>query len=101
MGFTAFLLVTVLISEAGNSLLNPAEAMVLAHQPISGATYTAAKLSHLLSIVLYLVPGINLVPALAGSDVEGCSLVLPVPSPRRRVRRGARERAVLLCAVRL
>ena len=66
MGFTAFLLMSVLISEAGNSLLNPAEAMVLAHQPITGATYTAAKLSHLLSIVLYLVPGINLVPALAG-----------------------------------
>ena len=66
MGFTAVLLVSVLISEAGNSLLNPAEAMVLAHQPITGATYTAAKLSHLLSIVLYLVPGINAIPAVAG-----------------------------------
>jgi len=66
MALTALLLVSVLISEAGNSLLNPAEAMVLAHQPITGATYTAAKLSHLLSIVLYLVPGINLVPAVAG-----------------------------------
>jgi hypothetical protein len=66
MAFTAFLLVSVLISEAGNSLLNPAEAMVLAHQPINGATYAAAKLSHLLSIVLYLVPGINAIPALLG-----------------------------------
>ncbi len=66
MAITAFLLVSVLISEAGNSLLNPAEAMVLAHQPIDGATYAAAKLSHLLSIVLYLVPGINAIPALAG-----------------------------------
>jgi hypothetical protein len=66
MALTAVLLVSVLISEAGNSLLNPLEAMVLAHQPIDGATYTAAKLSHLLSIVLYLVPGINAVPALAG-----------------------------------
>jgi hypothetical protein len=66
MVFTAFLLVSALISEAGNSLLNPSEAMVLAHQPINGATYTAAKLSHLLSIVFYLVPGINAVPALAG-----------------------------------
>ncbi len=78
MGFTAFLLVTVLISEAGNSLLNPAEAMVLAHQPITGATYTAAKLSHLLSIVLYLVPGINLVPALMGLVLKDAPWYYPI-----------------------
>jgi hypothetical protein len=66
MGFTAFMLATVLISEAGNSLINPAEATILAHQPINGATYTAAKLSHLLTIVLYLIPGIDGIPALAG-----------------------------------
>jgi hypothetical protein len=29
----------------------------LAHQPIEGATYTAAKLTHLLRILLHLVPG--------------------------------------------
>lgn len=64
--FTAFVLLSVLLSETGNSLVNPVEGLVLAHQPINGATYTAAKLSHLARIVLYLVPGLNAVPALAG-----------------------------------
>jgi hypothetical protein len=63
---TGFLLFTILLSEAANSLINPAEGLVLAHQPINGATYTAAKLTHLLAIVFYLVPGLDLVPALAG-----------------------------------
>jgi len=56
----------VLISETANSLVNPTEGLVLAHQPINGATYTAAKVSHLARIVLYLVPATNGIPALAG-----------------------------------
>jgi hypothetical protein len=63
---TAFLLLTVLLSETANSLVNPVEGLVLAHQPINGATYTAAKLTHLVRIILYLAPGINAVPAFAG-----------------------------------
>lgn len=64
--FTAVLLLTILLSEAGNSLVNPLESLILAHQPINGATYTAAKLTHLARIVLYLVPAINVLPAFAG-----------------------------------
>jgi hypothetical protein len=78
MGVTAVLLLSILLSEAGNSLINPAEAMVLAHQPINGATYTAAKLSHLVRIVLYLVPGINAVPALAGLLLKGAAWYYPI-----------------------
>jgi hypothetical protein len=78
MGITAVLLLSILLSEAGNSLINPAEAMVLAHQPINGATYTAAKLSHLVRIVLYLVPGINAVPALAGLLLKGAAWYYPI-----------------------
>jgi hypothetical protein len=63
---TTFVLFTVLMSEAGNSLVNPVEGLILAHQPIDGATYTAAKLSHLLRIVLYFVVGMNTVPAVVG-----------------------------------
>jgi hypothetical protein len=62
---TAFFLVTILLSETANSLVNPDEALTLAHQPINGATYTAAKLSHLLSVVVHYVLGLNLLPALA------------------------------------
>jgi hypothetical protein len=78
MAITAVLLLGILLSEAGNSLFNPAEAMVLAHQPINGATYTAAKLSHLVRIVLYLVPGINAVPALAGLLLKGSTWYYPI-----------------------
>ncbi len=60
---TTFVLLGCLLSEAGNSLVNPVEAMVLAHQPVNGATYTAAKLTHLVRIVLYLVPAVNIAPA--------------------------------------
>jgi hypothetical protein len=54
------------ISETSNTLVNPVEALILAHQPVNGATYTAAKLTHILTILLYLVPGWNAIPALAG-----------------------------------
>ena len=42
---TTLLLLLLLISETANSLVNPVEGLVLAHQPIDGATYTAAQLS--------------------------------------------------------
>src|SRR5262245_56400987 len=64
--FTLFVLLGILLSETANSLVNPVEALVLAHQPINGATYTGAKLSHLLRIVLYFVAGVNLTPSLLG-----------------------------------
>ena len=38
---------------------------MLAHQPIDGATSTAAKLSHLLRIVICVVAALDGVPALA------------------------------------
>ncbi len=63
---TAFLLLSILLSETGNSLVNPVEGLVLAHQPINGATYTGAKLTHLAWIIVYLVLGLNGLPALAG-----------------------------------
>ena len=64
--FTAFLLLSVLLSEAGNSLVNPVEGVVLAHQPITGATYTAAKLTHLIIIVVSIVVAMNGIPAVLG-----------------------------------
>ena len=77
MVITTFLLMSVLVTEAGNSLINPQEAVILAHQPVNGATYTAAKLSHLARIVLYLVPGINVIPALAGLMLKSAAWYYP------------------------
>jgi hypothetical protein len=75
--FTAFILLSILLNETANSLVNPVEGMVLAHQPINGATYTAAKLTHLARIVLYFVLGLNTVPALAGLLLNGSSWRYP------------------------
>jgi hypothetical protein len=66
MLLSGFLLLTTLLSETNNSLINPVEGLILAHQPINGATYTSAKLTHILRILLHLVPALNLIPAFAG-----------------------------------
>jgi len=76
--FTAFLLMSLLLSEAGNSLVNPTEGMALAHHPINGATYTAAKLSHLARIILYMVPAFNLVPAFVGLMLPDTNWAYPL-----------------------
>ena len=68
---TCSFLLPLLLSEAGNSLVNPVEGLVLVHQPIPGATYTAAKLSHLLNIVVVVVGTMNLVPAVLGVFLPG------------------------------
>jgi hypothetical protein len=71
LGMMTFTLISSLLSEAANSLVNPEEALALSHQPINGATYTAAKLSHLLRIVLYSALGSTLIPALAMPFLTG------------------------------
>lgn len=78
LGLSGFLLFTILLTETSNSLVNPTEALVLARQPIGGATYTAAKLTHLLRIVLYLAPGLNIVPAFLALILPGCPLYYPL-----------------------
>lgn len=64
--FNGIVLLSALLIESANSLINPVEGLVLAHQPINGATYTGAKLTHLIMVLLYLVPGLNIAPALGG-----------------------------------
>ncbi len=78
LGLTAILLLMVQLSETANSLVNPLESMVLAHQPINGATYTAAKLTHLLRVLAYTVPALNLIPALAGLLLPGAFWSYPL-----------------------
>ena len=78
LAMTAFILLGILVAETNNSLVNPLEGLVLAHQPIDGATYTAAKLTHLLRILLYLVPAVNGVPALVGLAFKGFPWFYPI-----------------------
>ncbi len=71
--FTLLILASFLVPETANSLVNPVEGMILAHQPVNGATYTSAKLTHLLRIVVYIVLGMNGVPALLGTLLDGAA----------------------------
>ena len=64
LSITFALTFLVFIREAANALYNPVEASMLAHIPIHGATYAAAKISHVLIAVFYLVLGLNAFPAL-------------------------------------
>jgi hypothetical protein len=78
MALSSFLLLTTLLAETNNSLMNPVEGLVLAHQPINGATYTSAKLTHILRVLLYLVPALNLIPACAGLLLPGAPWYYPL-----------------------
>ena len=75
---TGFLMLMVLLSETSNSLVNAVEGLVLAHQPINGATYTAAKLTHLARIVLWLGTGLNAIPAFFGLLTRGAAWFYPL-----------------------
>ncbi|MFN7922182.1 MAG: hypothetical protein U0Q16_18915 [Bryobacteraceae bacterium] len=75
---TAFAMTSILMAETAHTLVNPEEGMVLVHQPISGATYTAAKLVHLGRVVLYMTGGMNALPALLGLATKGASVLYPL-----------------------
>lgn len=66
LALSSLVLFLLLVIEASNSFLNPAEATVLAHQPITGATYFAAKLSYLLVVVIRAQASLNVPAAFAG-----------------------------------
>ena len=66
LGLTVFNLIILLIPEAAENLVNPVEGLILAHQPVNGATWSGAKLTHLIKAVVYVVAGVNGVPALVG-----------------------------------
>ena len=74
LALTAFQLSLLLIPEIAEGLVNPVEGLILAHQPVNGATWLAGKLTHLIRIVVYVVAAVNGVPALVpllGPSGEG------------------------------
>lgn len=75
---TAVVLVPLLVSEAADALLNPAEASVLAHRPVGNATYLAAKVTYLLGFALTIGWAFNLLPALAGVRLPGTAWFYPL-----------------------
>ena len=66
LALTVFQLSVVLVAEVAETLVNPVDGLVLAHQPVNGATWWAAKVTHLVRVVVYVVMGMNGVPAFVG-----------------------------------
>ncbi len=66
LGLTVFQLAFLLFPEIAESLVNPVDGLILAHQPVDGATWSGAKAAHLTKIVAYAVTGLNAVPAFVG-----------------------------------
>lgn len=66
LSFSSFILLLLIVMEAANSFFNPAEVTVLAHQPIAGSTYLAAKASYLTIVVLRAEAALNGPAAFAG-----------------------------------
>ena len=81
VGLTVFLLSALLFPEIAESLVNPVDGLILAHQPVDGATWSGAKAAHLTKIVAYTATGLNVVPALAGLALphDGIALRLAYP----------------------
>ena len=81
LGLTVFQLAALLFPEIAESLVNPVDGLILAHQPVDGATWSGAKAAHLTKIVAYAVTGLNGVPALVGlalpHDDDALRLVYP------------------------
>jgi hypothetical protein len=66
LAVSSVVLLMLLVMEASNSFLNPAEVAVLAHRPIAGATYFAAKLTYLVIVVLRATVALHGPAALTG-----------------------------------
>ena len=56
----------LLLAEIAEVIVNPADGLVLAHQPIDATTWTSAKLTHVVRMIMYIVAGLNLAPAILG-----------------------------------
>ena len=78
LGLTAFFLVPTLVSEAADAFMNPAEASVLAHRPVRGSTYAAAKLTYVFRASLMVTLPLNAIPAFAGLALSGTRWFYPL-----------------------
>ena len=71
LALTMLFLVPILLSDAADAFMNPAEVFVLAPRPIRPDAYIAAKIATILSTATRVALPLNVVPALAGLALRG------------------------------
>lgn len=64
LALTAFAVLPILVADAADAFLNPAEVSVLAHRPVRSLTYLAAKATYVVRTTLAIALPLNLLPAL-------------------------------------
>ena len=74
----ALILIPILVSDAADAFMNPAEAFVLAHQPIHGRTFIAAKATYIVYVACRVVVSLNVIPAFAGLTLAGNRWFYPI-----------------------
>ena len=78
LAISALFLMPILVSDAADAFMNPAEAFVLAHQPIRSRTFIAAKATYILYVACRVVVSLNMVPAIAGVMLDGNHWFYPI-----------------------
>src|SRR6185503_19707219 len=68
----------ILVSDAADAFMNPAEAFVLAHQPILSRTFIAAKATYIVYVACRVVASLNVMPAIAGLMLDGHRWFSPI-----------------------
>ena len=71
LAITTLFLIPVLLSDAADAFMNPAEVFVLAHRPIRAGSYIAAKAASIVNTAARIALPLNAVPAIAGLALSG------------------------------
>ncbi|MFH1861875.1 MAG: hypothetical protein ABH878_03590 [bacterium] len=66
LGISIFVVVTSLIVEFHEVVMDPEDLKIIGHHPISPRTYAATRLTNLLGYVLLVSAALNIVPAISG-----------------------------------
>jgi hypothetical protein len=78
LALSALFLIPILVSDAADAFMNPAEAFVLAHQPIHSRTFIAAKATYIVYVAARVVVSLNVIPAIAGMMLDGNRWFYPI-----------------------
>jgi hypothetical protein len=78
LAISALFLIPILVSDAADAFMNPAEAFVLAHQPIHSRTFIAAKATYIVYVAGRVVVSLNVIPAFAGVMLDGNRWFYPI-----------------------
>ncbi|MBP88800.1 MAG: hypothetical protein CMJ64_19160 [Planctomycetaceae bacterium] len=73
LGASALVIVTSIIVEFNEVVLDPSDLEIIGHQPVPVRTYSAARVTNLLVYVFYITLSTSIVPAIVGMGLRDAS----------------------------